>query len=522
MFFMLNLEETGTGALSLSIFASGPARMQFYAPATDMKAISIPQRSIGFVRKAAVSFLLALLPVFAVLPSTVHCAPASGSEISRIMKERSEVEKTLRGLKEQLREYQNKLGKTSRQESRSLKALENIRTQILVLEKMIAENQNYLARLDADISRLRKEYEGNRTRYGQVSDEFRKTAVSVYKYGGSRDLEHVFASASLHDALVRAQYMGCFSGAVHRNVDNLQDAAVKLQNSRAALEESYRQKAVAVREQQHQLKTYAASRKEKEVVLEQLKKNKQEYASQINAAKLKRKQLQSRIESLIMAEQRAIEAERIRRLKMLEAKRLAALKKAPPRPPAAKERPLAQTPPSSRNTPATGEAPPSKQAPPESRPTETATMVPDQGMIDLERVSANFDKAYGSLPWPVQRGVVTRKFGTVADKELSIVTTSNGIDISVPASTPVRAVSGGKVVQIAFLPTFGNIVIVRHPNSYLTVYANLGQLNVVRDELIKSQQLVGLSGRNPDGGSVVHFEIWKGRAKQNPENWLRR
>ncbi|NTW57222.1 MAG: peptidoglycan DD-metalloendopeptidase family protein [Chlorobiaceae bacterium] len=489
-----------------------------------MKAIFFPQRSIGFLRKAAVSFLLALLPVFAVLPSTAQCAPASGSEISRIMKERSEVEKTLHGLKEQLREYQNKLGQTSRQESRSLKALENIRKQILVLEKMIAENQNYLARLDADISRLRKEYEGNRTRYGQVSDEFRKTAVSVYKYGGSRDLEHVFASASLHDALVRAQYMGCFSGAVHRNVDNLQDAAVKLQNSRAALEESYRQKAVAVKEQQNQLKTYAASRKEKEGVLEQLKKNKQEYASQINAAKLKRSQLQSRIESLIMAEQRAIEMERIRRRKMLEAKRLAALKKAPPSPPAVKERPVAKTrPPSpSQETPATGEAPPAKPAPPESRPNESVTMVPDQGMIDLERVSANFDKAYGSLPWPVQHGIVTRKFGTLADKELSIVTTSNGIDISVPASTPVRAVSGGKVVQIAFLPTFGNIVIVRHPNSYLTVYANLGQLNVVRDELIKSQQLVGLSGRNPDGGSVVHFEIWKGRAKQNPENWLRR
>ncbi|NTV97840.1 MAG: peptidoglycan DD-metalloendopeptidase family protein [Chlorobiaceae bacterium] len=477
-----------------------------------MNDMVFSERSLFYIRRAALSLLLALLPAFFVMPALTQGAPPANSELSRIMRERSDVEKTLRGLREQLVEYQAKLNRTTRQESKSLKALENIRTQILLVEKMIAENQRYLMRLDADIDRLRREYEGNRARYGKVSDEFRRTAVSVYKYGGRSDLEHVFASASLHDALVRAQYMGCFSNAVRRNVDNLQEAAVKIQNSREALEASYRQKAMTVKEQEVQLKTYARSRKEKEVVLDQLKKNKEEYASQINAAKLKRRQLQSRIEALIMAEQRVIEKERARRMKMLETRRLAAAGK-----PSVKKPVRTQNQP-----PPSGEEPPAEPVQPGSSEKEKVTMVPDQGMIDLARVSADFDKAHGSLPWPVQRGVVTRKFGTVADKDLAIVTTSNGIDISVPPSTQVRAVSGGKVVQIAFLPTFGNIVIIRHPNSYLTVYANLGQLNVVREELIRSQQLVGLSGKNTEGGSVVHFEIWKGRVKQNPENWLRR
>jgi murein hydrolase activator len=492
--------------------------MEFYAPGIFMNVMFFFERSMFFLRKAAVALLLVLLPSIFMMPVSSPGAPQANSEIARIMKERGEVEKTLRGLREQLREYQSKLGRTARQESRSLKELENIRTQIVLLDRMITENQSYLAKLDADISRLRKEYEGNRTRYGQVSDEFRKTAVSIYKSGSSRDLENVFASPSLHDALVRAQYMGCFTQAVHRNVDNLQDAAVKLQNTRAALEESYRQKARTVKEQELQLKTYAKSRKEKETVLDQLKKNKEEYASQINTAQLKRRQLQSRIEALIMAEQRVIEAERARRKKMLEARRLAAVKKPP-----LKEQPVTVSPP-----PSSGQAQPEREVPPTragetvGREKESVTMVPDQGSIDIERVSADFDKAYGMLPWPVQRGVVTRKFGTVQDRELAIVTTSNGIDISVPANTQVRAVSGGRVVQIAFLPTFGNIIIVRHPNSYLTVYANLGQLNVVKDELIKSQQLVGLSGKNTESGSVVHFEIWRGREKQNPEKWLRR
>ncbi|NTW82512.1 MAG: peptidoglycan DD-metalloendopeptidase family protein [Chlorobiaceae bacterium] len=473
----------------------------------------------AFFRNSRITLRIGFFPFILVFLLSVTHTPAAAStnsqksaEISRIMKERAEIEQNLRNLKEQLQEYQTKLSVTRRQESHSLKALETIRTRIVVLEKMIGENQKYLVKLDNEIDWLQQEYQGNRAVYGRVSDNFRRTAVSVYKYGGNRDLEHLFASTSFHDALVRAQYMGYFSGAVHRNVDQLQKTAVRLEYSRTALEQTFQEKAATVKEQEKQLKTWSASKKEKEEVLQQLKKNKEEYAAQISAAQKKRRILQSRIESLIMAQQRVIEAEKARRKKMLEAQRLAARKetirreKFKPHPPEVAEK---------------GTKP---SRAPESVTTEkqSVAMAPDKTTMDIEKVSADFDQAVASLPWPVNRGVVTRKFGSSEDKDLAIVTTNNGIDISVPANTEVKAVSGGKVVQIAFLPTFGNIVIIRHPNSYLTVYANLGQLNVVRDELIRSQQLVGFSGKNPEGGSVVHFEIWKGRVKQNPEKWLRR
>ncbi len=480
--------------------------------------------------------LLLLFVVASVPYAPVSAAPAN-SEIARIMKERSVIEENLRGLKLQLKEYQSKLNSTKKAESKSLKALENIRQQILVLEKMIGENQRYLEKLNRDIDRLQHELQGNRQTYGRVSDAFSRTAVSVYKYGGNRDVEHLFASGSVNDAIVRAQYMGFFSRAVRRNVDELQDAAVKLEHSKQALEQSYRQKAAAVREQESQLKNWSQTKKEKEVVLDRLKKNKQEYAIQLETARRKRAQLQSRIEGLILAEQRAIEAENERHRKALEAKRLEARRvdarkteaqraqarrqeaqRLEAERAARKEKRGVPSPPPSI---AREETP--KPESPAPRPSEKGgTPVPESISPELDRVSVDFDNALGSLPWPVRNGVVSRRFGSVEDKDLRIVTTNNGIDLSVPANTPVRAVSGGKVAQIAFLPTFGNIVIIRHPKSYLTVYANLGQLNVVKDELIKSQQLLGLSSRAPEGGSVVHFEIWKGRVKQNPEKWLKR
>ncbi|MEI6692610.1 MAG: peptidoglycan DD-metalloendopeptidase family protein [Chlorobium sp.] len=478
---------------------------------------------------------------------TGAAAPRANSEISRIMKERSAVEKNLNVLKQQLKEYQSKLKSTTLKESQSFKALENIRTQILVLEKIIGENQTYLEKLDRDINRLQNELQGNRQIYDKVSEDFRRTAISVYKYGGTRDIEHILASGSVNKALVRAQYMGFFTRAVRHNVDELQKVATTLENNRVALEQSYKQKAAMVREQEQQLKSWSASKIEKEVVLDRLKKNKQEYAAQLDAVQKKRAQLQSRIESLILAEQRAVEMEKIRQQKILEAKRreaqrlesrqreaqrLEARRREILRQEAKRrekqhyekesevvkqEKPYVQEPVTAKK-----EIPPVETAETKPLDKKTVTTVPDAGLYELEKVSADFDTAIGSLPWPVRNGVVAQKFGSIQDKDLKIVTTNNGIDITVPANTQVRAVSGGKVVQIAFLPTFGNIVIIRHPKSYLTVYANLGQLHVVKDDLIKSQQLVGLSGKMTEGGSVVHFEIWKGRVKQNPEKWLRR
>ncbi len=513
-----------------------------------MTCIALSAFFSRMLRRAALLFLL----LVSISPSAVATLPKN-SEISRITKERAAVEQTLSSLKQQLEEYQSKLHSTTLKETRSFTVLENIRNQILVLERMIGENQNYLKKLDRDIALLRNEFQGNRRVYGQVSDDFSRTAVSAYKYGRNREVEHFFAAGSVSKALVRAQYMGFFTRAVRHHVDNLQQVAVKLENSQLALEQSYRKKAETVKEQERQLKSWAASQKEKEAVLESLRKNKQQYLLQLASVQKKRSQLQSRIESLILAEQRAIEAERERQRLIFEAKRLEARRLQVKRMEAQRlevkrlraqrleaRRLRVQRMESARleaakvrvkkgelSRPAEEpiiaekeivEAPATTELLPEK---ESVAPPPSMDSPELERVSADFESASGSLPWPVKNGVVAHRFGSVHDKDLKIVTTNNGIDISVPVSTRVRAVSGGKVVQIAFLPTFGNIVIIRHPKSYFTVYANLGALNVSKDELVRSQQQLGVSGRMAEGGSVVHFEVWKGRAKQNPAKWLR-
>ncbi|RXK84621.1 hypothetical protein EST62_09160 [Chlorobaculum sp. 24CR] len=315
--------------------------------------------------------------------------------------------------------------------------------------------------------------------------------------------------------------MGFLSRSVSSKVSDLQSSAQVMESSREQLQESYREKEEAMKSQQKELQSYSSKQKEKEEVLNGIRKDKKTYAAQISGVRKKQRAMQAKIESLIMAQQELIRKEQERaRLEALRRQRLAEARR---RRAAERERLKRQaqreTPPPARSEEVPGK--PSRQAPAiaEKSQEEPPAFV-DFTESEIDRVSVDFDKG-GSLPWPVSNGVVVRRFGASRDKELNIVTISNGIDISVPVGTAVKSVSGGKVVQVTYLPTFGNVVIVRHPKSYLTVYANLGRVSVAEGEIIRSRQLLGSSVAMPEGGSTVHFEVWKGKIKQNPQKWLR-
>ena len=427
-------------------------------------------RLFSLLKKTAAVFLIAIA-LSLVTGVKAFCNP----EIDKIMKERKKLEQNLTSLKKQLKEYQTKLKQTTKKEAQSIKALKNYNAQLKLLEEMIAKNNAKLRSQDMEIRLLKDRYAENQNKYERIAEDFRRVAVAVYKSGSKHDIELLFAATSLNQAIVRSRYIGFFSEAVVKTVDNLQQTAQELEKSRTVLEESYRKRSGVVKEQRAQVKSFSKKKKEKQVVLNTLKKDKKKFTGEIQANRKKLQKLQAKIEELIKAEQIAIEKEKERQ--RLEAER---------------RREAGQVP------------------------------LDDTSEADLAKISKDFDKAIGLLPWPVDNGVVVRKFGKVRDADLNIVTTNNGIDISVSSGAPVRAVSGGKIAQIAYLPTYGNIVIIRHTKSYLTVYANLAKINVAKNDIVVSREVIGVSGPMPEGGSLVHFEIWKGKVKQDPQKWLKK
>ncbi|WP_406858353.1 peptidoglycan DD-metalloendopeptidase family protein [Alsobacter sp. KACC 23698] len=95
---------------------------------------------------------------------------------------------------------------------------------------------------------------------------------------------------------------------------------------------------------------------------------------------------------------------------------------------------------------------------------------------------------------------------------------NDGINISLPEGTPVKAAEGGEVAYAGNeLKGYGNLVLVRHPDGWVSAYAHNGELKVKRGDKIARGQLLALSGQSGNVSSPqLHFELRKGSTPVDP------
>ena len=135
-------------------------------------------------------------------------------------------------------------------------------------------------------------------------------------------------------------------------------------------------------------------------------------------------------------------------------------------------------------------------------------------------LSAEFAKNKGKLPWPVN-GSVIKKFGKQYHpvfKNLELPP-NNGVDIAVKKGTQAKAVFDGVVKQVFVMPGYNQCVLVQHGN-YFTLYCKMKGLEVKAGDKVRTGQTLGTID-TINGQTQLHFEVWKGKTPQNPEQWLR-
>lgn len=137
------------------------------------------------------------------------------------------------------------------------------------------------------------------------------------------------------------------------------------------------------------------------------------------------------------------------------------------------------------------------------------------------KLSGSFEQNKGKLGWPVARGVITEQFGVhfhPVYKNIKLPE-NNGITIRTDKNAEVHCVFEGTVKQIVMMQGYGQCVLVQH-GAYYTFYCKLRRVTVKSGQKVATGQVLGyLEG---DGkASSIHFQIWKGTQKQNPEAWLR-
>ena len=137
----------------------------------------------------------------------------------------------------------------------------------------------------------------------------------------------------------------------------------------------------------------------------------------------------------------------------------------------------------------------------------------------VEQASIKPSEATGALPtfrWPV-RGKVITSYGAKTNGK-----SNDGINVAVPEGTPVKASEDGVVAYSGNeLKGYGNLILVRHSNGYVTAYAHASELMVKRGDTIKRGQIIAKSGQSGEVGSPqLHFEIRKGSSPVDPLQFL--
>ncbi|MCH4552071.1 murein hydrolase activator EnvC family protein [Aestuariibaculum lutulentum] len=136
-------------------------------------------------------------------------------------------------------------------------------------------------------------------------------------------------------------------------------------------------------------------------------------------------------------------------------------------------------------------------------------------------LAASFVSNRGKLPWPVEKGYVTLRYGSQPhplDKSLTIK--SNGVRIATEKGSEVRAIFNGEVIAIVTMKNVNPIVMVKHGN-YISAYKNLGKVYVKTGDKVSTKQSIGQVFTNPSNGeSILTFSILKGTSTENPASWI--
>lgn len=149
-------------------------------------------------------------------------------------------------------------------------------------------------------------------------------------------------------------------------------------------------------------------------------------------------------------------------------------------------------------------------APSEPKPQTIAAVKPSETPDDIRTASG------AQFRWPV-RGRVISGFGPKPGGQKN-----EGINVSVPEGTAVKAAEDGVVAYAGSeLKGYGNLVLIKHSDGYVTAYAHNSELDVKKGDPVKRGQVIAKAGQTGNVTSPqVHFEIRKGSEPVDPSQYL--
>ena len=360
-------------------------------------------------------------------------------------------------IRERIRQFEGKIKEQQQNEQETLELLDTYERKGDLLSELIGKLRSVEQMLQRRIEQTKSGMTKLEAQMNFLKAHYARYMVSVYKSGRIHDLELLLSSASINQFTIRNEYLKRFSAQRKKDADKIIAKREEIAENQARLQQQLGEERRLIAEKATEEDRLATLAADRRDVLQQIRKDKNLTKQAIERQTKAARELENILAGLI-------EAERLKKARRADEARKLKL----PQP---------------------------------------------------EPVAGDFHLKKGKLRWPVGEGTVVARFGNQRHPTLKTITLNLGIDIAVKPGSPVSAVAEGEVTKILWLPSYGNLLIINHYGGYWTVYTHLAEIDVVEGQKVKEGDVIATSGEGLDGPRI-HFEIWKDREKQNPEQWL--
>ena len=444
-----------------------------------------------------------LFLLFFALGAVTFCQAQPPADKSQLEKERQDIQR-------ELQEIQTLYNQVKGQSKQTLAQLNVLNRKINLQEQYIGSISKELRSIDDDIYLSNVEIYRLQNQLDTLKAQYARSVVYAYKNRSNYNyLNFIFSASSFNDALKRVAYLKNYRAFRERQVRNIQETQQLIAQRKQQQLVRKDQKNAALQNQTKQVEELAVQKKEKDQVMSQLKSRQKDLEKQIAAKKKRDRDLQNAITAIV---KREIEAAKAKAKAEADARAKAE---------------------ADARAKANGNNNTNPVKPPVETNVGNVTNVKNRPLanktesyLDLNAkdvaLNSSFVANKAKLPWPVDNGVLTLRFGPNKIENTLLTFDNPGITISTPsAGVAVKAVFEGEVSGVYNIGD-GMVVTIRH-GKYFTTYSNLSSVSVTKGAQVKTGQQIGKAGRDDEGaGGQVDFILMIESKNVDPLPWLRR
>ncbi len=395
--------------------------------------------------------------------------------------------------------------KTKNTKEASLSELQTLNQKIEARNKLIRTMDRQIRSIDREVMRKAKEIKNLEIRVDSLKSDYADLIKLAQRQQKPRDqILFILSSSSFAQAAKRMQYFKDMAAYRERQVQQIAVAQETLARERETLIAKKAEKIQVQTAQEGEKLALQADAQVQETTVQNLQSKESTLKKDIDKKQREAQQLEQQIKRIIAEEMRKAKERAERSSLEGEAKELGlvsgkdysrrtsnkALKKLIDKTRAAKGLDVRDDGPSFAMTP------------------------------EARALANNFASNKGALPWPVERGIITGKFGKHPHPIVKGVIVDNPhIEITTEENAIVRSVFEGEVSSVVPIPGANVMVLVRHGN-YFTVYSNLINVKVKAGDVVSLKEPIGTAFTDEEGKTMVQLGIWKDAYIQDPNPWL--